>query len=268
MSALSHISVAALSCIRHSAPTILLQQGKRSDTANIQLHYIKGAKTIIEVLNWRKAFCLASNLFMSSGETALLKNQKEFTERLERWLTLCKHRELSSDPEHPHKNWATASVTPAFCVADTNRWIPRAQGPTSLVLPMSSRIRATEGDNQHWPLASMHVCTHMYIYYRGYSWKSKGSRTLYFSKPLAELRIKRQLKWDLEDEVLHVNIAVMNWLPGCHWCLDHILGDCVDLRAAGKLKVSLLCLHTQRHPQICLDIMPPQITAFLLEACP
>lgn len=88
--------------------------GKRSDTANIQLHYIKGAKTIIEVLNWRKAFCLASNLFMSSGETALLKNQKEFTERLERWLTLCKHRELSSDPEHPHKNWATASVTPAF----------------------------------------------------------------------------------------------------------------------------------------------------------
>lgn len=51
---------------------------------------------------------------MSSGETALLKNQKKVTERLERWLTQCKHREPSSDPEHPHKNWATASVTPAL----------------------------------------------------------------------------------------------------------------------------------------------------------
>lgn len=49
----------------------------------------------------------------------------------------------------------------------------------------------------------------MYIDYRGYSQKSGGSRILYISKPLAELRIKTQLKRDLEDEVLHVNTAAM-----------------------------------------------------------
>lgn len=128
-------------------------------------------------------------------------------------------------PQLKKNKLGPVSVIPAL-KWQTHRWIPTAHGPTSLVLAMS---QLQVQSNQHWPLASMQVCTHMFMYYRGYAWKSEGSRIWYFSKPLAELRIKTQLKWVLENEGLHVNTVMvlwnkhLNWLSWCHWCLGHIL---------------------------------------------